>query len=229
MREKGYVEGTRGITYVHKNDERRHRSRCTHHKKDGACAYMTKCGGSAHCPFYDEIPSAEKHIIKSVTMSNEGKREHMGDERKSNDISRFTGVQTIMLSDIIVPDKFLRYSPDANKVQELLDYYQIHKRLDKPIFVSIRNGKYYLEDKYLRYYVAKILGKTWIWAKIGNFKESKDNDRLLKIGRKVVHKKFGQGVIVKSDVKRIHITFESGKTIKFDSEVCIKNNLFTFI
>ena len=39
MERHGFVEGTSGITYVHKKDDRRHRKHCVHYRKDGSCAF----------------------------------------------------------------------------------------------------------------------------------------------------------------------------------------------
>ena len=61
------------------DDPRRHRSRCIYYS-DGCCCcgksgcYKMKCGGSAHCLFYEEYPLSNNHIyraghIKSHTAS----------------------------------------------------------------------------------------------------------------------------------------------------------------
>ena len=76
MERHGFVEGTTGITYVHKKDDRRHRKHCVHYRKDGSCAYMSRCGGSAHCQLYSEteckseISVVTKDKINIITEEN---------------------------------------------------------------------------------------------------------------------------------------------------------------
>ena len=43
------------------------------------------------------------------------------------------------------------------KIDALLEYYEEHGCLDKPVTVVFRNNKYVLKDKFLRYYVGKML------------------------------------------------------------------------
>lgn len=42
------------VTYLHIKGKRRSKFKCSHYKKDGTCAYMTKCIGSSQCAFYEE-------------------------------------------------------------------------------------------------------------------------------------------------------------------------------
>ena len=44
--------------------------------------------------------------------------------------------------------------------KKLMKYYEEHKKLDKPVLVKIKNGRYKLKDNFLQYYVAKKLHKT---------------------------------------------------------------------
>jgi hypothetical protein len=48
--------------------------------------------------------------------------------------------------------------PAQEKVDSLIDYYKKNGKLDKPIVVSKCGDKYLIEDKYLRFYVATLLG-----------------------------------------------------------------------
>lgn len=68
-----------GFAKKDSDDPRRHRSRCIYYS-DGCCCcgksgcYKMKCGGSAHCLFYEEYPLSNNHIyraghIKSHTAS----------------------------------------------------------------------------------------------------------------------------------------------------------------
>ena len=231
MRERGFVEGTSGVTYVHKKDDRRHRRRCAHYHTDGSCAYMSKCGGAAHCDFYseevDEIPIPHRNKSPETIQYSDPKPAKLTiKEEAPSSVQKFSGTQNIKLDDIVVPDKFLAHKPDPKKVKEIRDYYNEHKKLDKPVYVSIRDGKYYLEDKYLRYYVAKELGKTWISACMGTRIESSNRDKLKKIGTTVQHKKFGKGTIIESDNKYVTVLFNNGKNVKFSLEICLENNIF---
>ena len=222
VREHGFVEGTTGITFVHKKDKRRHRKHCIHYHKDGSCAYMSRCGGAAHCPFYSE---EESKITTSYTTKDEKKIKKIILEEKNDGVIEFTGIQEIQMTEIVVPDKFLRKKPHPQKVRELFDYYKKNGKMDKPIYVTIKDGKYHLEDKYLRYYVAKKFGVKWISARIGTYEQSILGDRLHKIGGRVKHERFGLGTIVKNDGKYITVLFDKGKEIQFDFELCIRKSL----
>lgn len=48
--------------------------------------------------------------------------------------------------------------PSQEKVDSLINYYKKNGKLDKPIVVSKCGDKYLIEDKYLRFYVATLLG-----------------------------------------------------------------------
>ncbi len=218
MREHGFVEGTNGITYVHKKDERRHRKWCVHYHKDGSCAYMSRCGGSAHCGFYGE----EEAENRREGVSTIERTKAVIQELKKEEAEEFVGVRTIKIKEIVVPEKFLKQPPSSQKVAELRAYYEEHKKMDKPIYVSIKDGKYYLEDKYLRYYVMKELDKTWIRARIGTCKDSKNADRLNEIGGRVRHRKRGCGTIIRREGKYVTVRFDKGKEVKFDYEICVR-------
>ena len=58
--------------------------------------------------------------------------------------------------------------PRPAKVNAVLDYYQAHGELDKPVVVKKQGDRYELVDKYLRYYVAVKLGFDQIQAIISN-------------------------------------------------------------
>ena len=225
MERHGFVEGTTGITYVHKKDDRRHRKHCVHYRKDGSCAYMSRCGGSAHCQLYSETEcKSEISVVTKDKINIITEEKNVNESVQEDSAIAFQGIQTIRLDDIIVPDKFLRKQPNPKKVDELHNYYNEHKKLDKPIYVLIKDGKYYLEDKYLRYYVAKELGKTWINARVGTYAES-IKDELHKIGSRVHHKKYGIGTIMGNDGKYVAISFDIGKEAEFNIEMCIKNEI----
>ena len=227
MREHGFVEGTNGITYVHKKDERRHRKWCIHYHKDGSCAYMSKCGGSAQCGFYEEGErDADDEVSAKLIASDAPTKKDTGTLQKYR-AEEFEGIRMIRVADIVVPGIFHDWVPNEKKVENLCVYYNKHKKLDKPVYVIVKKGKYYLEDKYLRYYVAKKLGLTTIEAKIGTYKDSSKNDRISNEGSKIRHRKYGKGVVTESDGKYVTVLFDSGEEKKFDLELCIKNGILS--
>jgi|GEM_PF-380722 len=73
-------------------------------------------------------------------------------------------ITQIKMSQIIVDSHKFHLPPYIGKVNALMEYYQKHKTLDKPIIVIKNEDKYLLQDKYLRYYVAKKLGLSTIDA-----------------------------------------------------------------
>ena len=77
-------------------------------------------------------------------------------------------VSSIPVSLINIAEDMKRTPPRAAKVASVLDYYQAHGELDKPIVVRKRGDRYELVDKYLRYYVAVKLGLDQIQAIVIN-------------------------------------------------------------
>ena len=57
------------------------------------------------------------------------------------------------MSEIIITRNFL--PPNKSKVEQAIEYYRKNGELEKAIYVTLKNDKYVLEDKYLMYYVAK--------------------------------------------------------------------------
>lgn len=91
MKEKlHFQDGTTHITYLHKKDDKRHKSKCIHLKSDGSCdTIIFKCIGSSHCDYYKEkdvTMSINNHDLWYENMSYE--YVHMKQsEQKNNDIS----------------------------------------------------------------------------------------------------------------------------------------------
>ena len=75
-------------------------------------------------------------------------------------------VTSIPLSSSYITEDMKATPPRATKVNAVLDYYQAHGELDKPIVVRHHGDGYELVDKYLRYYVAVKLGFDQIQAVI---------------------------------------------------------------
>ena len=111
----------------------------------------------------------------------------------------------------------------------MIEYYRKNGHLDKPVIVSIQKDSYLLEDKYLRYYVAKKLGLKTILAKIGTLQESKSEDKLRKKGMKIVHKTYGKGTVIDADETHTTICFENDKEVKLNISTCIENKLISFL
>lgn len=195
-------------------DSRRHRSRCIYYnKKESHCSKVVgKCVGAAHCSYYDEYQAQEKVIteVNNIDVKVD-----------------FTGVKMIKVSDIELCKKYKE--PDKEKVVKVVRYYKEHGELDKPISVSCYGDKYKLEDKYLRYFVAKQLGLDEVSARISTEKENKLEDKIRVVGTKVIHNKFGGGVIAAVKDNKIDIMFDSGKKIEFSIEICVKKEVISIV
>lgn len=209
MGEKHFVEGTRHITCLHKNDERRSKFHCKHLRIGNSCPFWGKCIGSSHCFYYEE--KEQNPSQKKATNAPPTKK-----------VFPFSGEKELPLKDILIDTKFLKSTPNPQKVQKLLDYYEEHKRLNAPIQVICDNDKYRLKDKYIRYYVAKQLGLATIPAiyyvrHLAVFGQ----------GARVVHKKYGVGTVTQSDSLHVHITFDSGIEKDFEKRICDEQKLLT--
>ena len=117
--------------------------------------------------------------------------------------------------------------PKQSKIENLIEYYKLNGKLDKPIIVYVKNDKYYLSDRYLRYYVAKQLGLKAIPAKTGTLEEIRIEDKLRKGGTRVTSQKHGKGVVIKSDSKFTTIRFNDSEEITYDISSCVKRNTLT--
>ena len=197
-------------------DPRRHRSKCVHYEKvDGYChKRFMKCVGSAHCDHYSALP-------ESVTAA-------APPQKKPPRVQPFDGVKTILMEDIQIGEIPFK-QPSKAKAQKIIDYYNQHGTLDKPIVVTCEGNKYLLQDKYLRYYVAKVLGLKELPARMGTYGDKAADDRIHNVGQKIQHKTFGKGTVVKSTLDTVEIEFESGKIIKFDIRMCIDGKIITLL
>jgi len=66
--------------------------------------------------------------------------------------------ETLPLSEIIIPEQFLKTPPKRAKIEETIAYYKTHGKLEKPI--TVNRGTLTLTDGYKRYVTAKELGLT---------------------------------------------------------------------
>lgn len=97
------------------------------------------------------------------------------------------------------------------------DFFKKHGYLDKPIVVSSKTNYYELEDKYLRYFVAKRLGLKEIPAEMGSNDEVKIYDQLRTIGTLVWLKKTSEvGEVIDFDLEKVKIRLDSGKDISYN-------------
>ena len=196
-------------------DPKRHKSRCIYYiAKSKSCERRNGiCIGSAHCMDYKE------KIHEAIQDEN---------IISTNLIKHFDGIKEIPIELIAVKHSKIK-KPKQEKVDTLIEYYRNNGRLDKPIIVSIQDDSYLLEDKYLRYYVAKKLGLKTILAKMGTLQESKNEDKLRKIGMKIVHKTYGKGTVIDANEAYTTVRFENGKEVKLGIFTCIENKLISFL
>lgn len=178
-------------------DEKRHRFRCANYegKKTGHCkVFNEKCRGSAHCSEYKENVTNTKTQHPSIT--------------KARSFEAFEGIQNIPIADIIIDDKFIAATPSKEKVKELELYVSTYGFLDKPIVVSSTDKGYKLEDKYLRYYVAKQFGFESLPAEMGTKEEIKIYDKLRRKGTLVWIKQLSEvGEVIEPTFERIKNSF----------------------
>lgn len=138
---------------------------------------------------------------------------------------------TLIPMDSIVADKFRNTVPDPLKVKRMKDIYKNHGKFDIPIHVIKRGNKYILEDKYLRYYVAKQLGHREIYAaiEIDNNYEELTKFELTDVGARISHKAFGKGTVVSCISDRITVKFDSGKESTFDLKLCQREGILHLV
>lgn len=213
--------GDKSIIYLHSNDERRNRRNCVNYRhNDGYCEiYYSKCLGSTHCKFYKT--NAAK-VIRSTPST-----QPLNNEPTQNSIQKFEGVQIIDIQDIRLPRKSLT-PPSPKKIDKLIKYYQENGVLDKPIVVHCGTDKYILHDRYLRYYVAKMLGITKIHARISN--ENDIFDKLLRVkDTKIRHKIYGIVYTENSDMRFVTLRDTNKVLHRVDIEISLKNNMFEFL
>ncbi|GAA0788111.1 DUF6339 family protein [Hathewaya limosa] len=144
-----------------------------------ATQYLNVLGGTYILDYFDEDALKEKIINeiyrllgeKQIVSNNNNVEKGKETSEVLNGDANFTvstiknnNVVQIKMSQIIVDKHKFHIEPHIGKVNALIEYYQKHKTLDKPIIVIENEDKYLLHDKYLRYYVAKKLGLSTIDA-----------------------------------------------------------------
>ena len=144
-----------------------------------ATQYLNVLGGTYILDYFDEEVLKDKIINEVYRLLGEKQTKDIHNnvekgKETSEESNRDTAivlsaiknnnVAQIKMSEIIVDEHKFHIVPHISKVNELMEYYQKHKTLDKPIVVIESEDKYLLHDKYLRYYVAKKLGLSTIDA-----------------------------------------------------------------
>ena len=197
--------------HMAEGDKPRDKRRCIYHQKDNHCTVRSStCIGSSHCTKYEELPAAPVPLGQ-VQPKPQPKRP-----------LEFSGVQNIRIADIEIDTaKFKK--PSDKKIKQMIENFKKTGMMDKPIVVSCGKTKYKLEDKYLRYYVAKKLGLVEIPAKIGTLQSSAAEDKLKKKGACITHKIFGKGTVQEIEGDVITVQFQSGECKKLSVESCIKS------
>lgn len=224
MPKRGDWGGDKVIIVLHPQDDRRHRKWCDNYRAEDGFCYKTfgKCGGSAHCKYY----KATKKPCAIQSQPTQKPAEPLMNPNHNK--QPFSGIQLIKMKDILMP-RHAVHPPAPKKVAELKEYYAEHGTLDKPIIVSCAGTKYRLEDKYLRYYVAKQLGLQEIPAKIGTKDKIKPEDALRKKGSRILHTKYGVVTVIESDLKHVTVKTDNDEIIALDIETCLRNNLVKVI
>lgn len=182
------------INVISSNTRKQDRSkyRCLHYRKDGSCGYVRNCKGASQCAYYEE---------------------------SSIKIEPFSGIK-------VVPIELLHRGhdmrpPKNGRLNAVINYYETNHCFDKPVYVEIENGKYYIKDKYLRYCAAKKLGLKEIKIRFGGKKQSKYDDSIIRVGARVLHDRWGKGTVQKADFNKMEIIFDCGKLISFVTLLCI--------
>lgn len=195
------------------DDERRHKSRCKYYSKaTSICSYRhEKCYGSAHCNKYTEVDCTNSDQTYTV-------KKEINTLQQNKTIEVWThGIRNIPISDIIVSSSFS--IPRKEKVDALTKYYLKFNKFDKPLLVSRYGDKVFLEDRFLRYYVAKQLNLKKIDAEMIPYDIS--NSVYYPLGCDVMHLKYGRGKVIKSTKERITVEFNLDNSERlFVPQIC---------
>lgn len=124
-----------------------------------------RCTQEEKCVFYiaatEELSVSEENEIEMDIKNAEIYLRNSEIEKHHKIIKSqpeyFEGIRSIPINQIDVPACFKKNRPAEKKIDALLEYYEEHGCLDKPVTVVFRNNKYVLKDKFLRYYVGKML------------------------------------------------------------------------
>lgn len=197
------------IPTMDENDTRRHKSRCEHYDNGHCKQYATKCSGSAHCVYY--LEKASHNIddeIKPVALLND---------------KSFNGIKSIPINQIHIPEKIASSHPDVKKLNMVIEYFKKCGELDRPIVVEIKDEKYVLKDKYIRYLAARKLGLKNIFAEMGDENKIATRNKLRTIGTLVWIKKINDaGEVIKATITQTTIKSDNGSICTYDICKCLE-------
>lgn len=159
---KHFIEGTTHVTYLHKNDENRHKSYCIYLKFDGICSMMvSKCVGSAHCKYYTEQSLKKQENKDAVNDYDDWIETNILSDCEKIDID------CIDLSAFRIKDKQILARQIKTKLQSSAVF---NKELLKPISLHEKEGCYFLDsgdyNSFVKICCAKKIGKTQVMAQI---------------------------------------------------------------
>lgn len=197
-------------------DAKRHKSRCIHFKgkESNQCKiYGGRCHGSAHCTYYKE-----SQINPATEVIDDTKTEKVNKNRLvCNSVEEFKGIRNLKLDEVCISKAFRSVHPSISKVEKVENFFKENGRLDKPIIVVIKNNKYYLEDGYLRYVVAKNNHIKEIPCEMGTSEEIKIYKKLRTINSLVWIKRSNEvGKVIEYSLEQVRIELDSGKTVLYD-------------
>ena len=129
----------------------------------GSLRYFSSYDSTSVLPHVAEYIKKHGNVIDAFDLQGK-KRAKIPAKANSPKKKSIQGVSSIPLSAICVPQDMKATPPRAAKVNAIMDYYQMHGELDKPVVVRKQGEVYTLVDKYLRYYVAEKLGFERIQA-----------------------------------------------------------------
>ena len=119
---------------------------------------------------------------------------------------------------------FINKPPKEKKIAEVIEYFNEHGELDKPVVVCIEDGKYKLQDKYLRLIVAKKLGLETIPAEMGTEEEIQERDAIRKIGTLVWQQKHAEvGEVTEVTFSRDTVKYDDGRERTYDIHIALES------
>lgn len=145
---------------------------CIYKKKKNKCYNINcvenmgkRCVQDEKCAFYiaatEKLSASEKNEIemdiKTAEIYLRNKETEKYKKITKAQPEYFEGIRSIPINQIEVPPCFKKNRPAEKKIDSLIEYYEEHGHLDKPVTIVFRNDQYVLKDKFLRYYVGKVL------------------------------------------------------------------------
>lgn len=199
-------------------DDRRHRARCVFYiKKDNYCRKRYGvCKGSAHCSFYKE---------SDVDNTDQEGNDSSSEKNPIPEFSKvFAGVKEIPLDQIKV---YTLHGHPRDDVQKIIDHFHENGTFRSPVVVTYHeeDGLYWLEDKYLTYFVAQKLNLKTVPAKIQKGISKTKGKEIFPVRSTVYHPVFGEGQVKNIGSNLIKVQFSDGETRKFALDICIEKNL----